>query len=204
LTPVEERLASQALGLFDTAVKIGLGAALVMAGDFWRRRDARRAEIRQRRRERLVNPVLTFADDLLAAIDETYWNHTERELAEAGAEREQKERIAKEALEARLISLRNRQGAVQARVNALASGALAQSFEELSQLFQTVRHKFASEGWGAAHEESRKAGDIGAKFFAVLMDVEERNPPKVPTAMKTGGKSYIRMDKNKGLPDELQ
>jgi hypothetical protein len=204
MTPAEERLVSQGLGILDTAVKIGLGAALVVAGDLLKRGEARRAEIRQRRRERLVNPVLAFVDDLLTSIDETYWNHTEKELAEAGAERDQKERIAKEALEARLVSLRNREGAVQARVNALASGALAQSFEELSQLFQTVRRKLATEGFGAAREESRKAGEIGAKFFAVLTYVEERDPPKVPTAMRTGGKAYIRMDKNKRLPKELQ
>lgn len=202
MTPeTADKLWLQLAGTFDTAIKIGLGAGLALLAERWKRGDERRNAARRRRQERIIDPIVAFVDDLLVIISATYWltadgvtpGRPSETVDQARAEAESHELAA---LDARLISIRNREATVEARVGSLGSATLAQAFQELSMQLIRIRQVAKKEGFGAAREEARKAADLGAKFFAVLTSVEERDLASAPTAVTKGGRTLAKLPDN--------
>jgi hypothetical protein len=97
----------------DTAVKVGAG---VMLGGMsaWLLNAARDRRERRRREEDLrrtilVDPIIKFLDDLMAAIGEVYWASIDGKPPR---------------LEEKMMFFRERQGAVDARIAALHDAVL--------------------------------------------------------------------------------
>jgi hypothetical protein len=135
------------------------------------------------RRERLIEPIIAFTDDLLNSISESYWNYTERAKDPAmpsSAERTSADTDANLAFLVKLIALRNREEAVEARVIALGDSALMSAFSSLSRQGFIVRKVANEQGFGAAYEEAKKASLLGAKVLGTLCKLKERESKATP------------------------
>lgn len=146
----------------DTAVKIGLGAVagglLTMAVEHLRRLADKQHRDEELRRNRFVDPVVTFLDGVLAAIGEAYWAHIDR--------REPK------ATETMAFFQAN-QGAVEARVRALNDPELMELWAPFTRKVIEVKIRLAERQIGDPYEKMTEAFDLGGRILRRLYHLEK-------------------------------
>jgi hypothetical protein len=201
MTPADSvaaiQLAARKLDVIDSAVKIGLGGIFGVVGGWGgafiagrmglrleriRQREERRKDAFKSWKVRIVDPIIGFTDDLLACVSELKSTITERAVAAADRATKARQRGEKappdqedEPLPAsfneRLVNLRNREALIDARIYTLKDPALTEAFRQLSL---QIRNVGAAKGFGAAHDEAKKAAELGAKVLDRLGEIERQ------------------------------
>ena len=149
-------MTQQWVGVVDSAVTIGLGA--VAAGVFAltleliRQRHENRRQADELRRAQLVDPIITFVDDLMAAIGEVYWSHID------GTPPREK-----------MLFFRERQGAVEARVAALRDPVLSEKWPVLSRKVIEVKIRIGKPELGDPYEKMKEAFALGGEVLRSLL-----------------------------------
>jgi hypothetical protein len=141
----------------DTAVKVGLG---VIAGgmvtllvEHLRRRSEKRQREEELRRTQFVVPIVAFLDDLMAAIGEVYWAHIDRREAR---------------LPEKMAFFQERQGAVEARVQALNDKELSELWPTFTRKVVEVRIRLGERDMGDPYEKMAEAFELGGKILRRL------------------------------------
>jgi len=158
----------QVYELLDTALKIGLGAVIAVAGTHWleklKQAEERSREMRRFRRDRIVDPVLAFVDDNLACVSGYYWWNTDRITSDTKAEPG-----TPEGFHEKLTHLWHQEGTAQARVESLGDPDLLAEFKALTFKVGSVRAAMKREGFGGAHDEFKETMAIGGRVIARLL-----------------------------------
>jgi hypothetical protein len=159
----------QAYDLLDTALKIGLGAVIAVAGTNWleklKQAEERRREMRRFRRARIVDPVITFVDANLALISYYYWWNTDLIVTDPSGKPG-----APEGFQEKLTLLWHQEGPAQARVEVLGDRDLLAVFKELTLKMGTVRSAMKREGFGGAYDERNEAIAVGGRVISRLLE----------------------------------
>jgi hypothetical protein len=137
----------------DSAVKIGLGAIsgglLAISLEQMRQGHERKRSRDQIRKEAIVQPIVTFLDELMAAMGEVYWTRFEGKEPQIGD---------------RMVILRQREGAIEARVAALRNAELSAKWNQLTPKLAKVRERLNDRQIGdprvKMHEAFALEGDI--------------------------------------------
>jgi hypothetical protein len=142
----------------DTAVKVGAG---VMLGgmsawllDAARDRRERRRREEDLRRTLLIDPIVKFLDDLMAAIGEVYWASIDGKPPR---------------LEEKMMFFRERQGAVDARITALHDAVLEEKWPALCRKVIEVRIRVDRKDLGEAYDKMKEAFVLGAEVLQRLI-----------------------------------
>lgn len=152
------RMATEWVEVADTAIKIGFGAsagglsALLLERARDRREQRRRHE--EMRRALLVNPIIAFVDDLMAAVGEVYWSSVDGKLPR---------------LEEKMMFFRERQGAVEARVAAIHDPVLAEKWPHFTRKVIEVRIRVEKRDLGEAYDKMQEAFALGADILSLLI-----------------------------------
>jgi hypothetical protein len=147
----------------DSAVKIGLGAVaggvVTLLLEHARRQDEREQRAEELRRSHFVDPIVAFLDGLMAAIGEVYWSHMDS----------REPRLAE-----KMAFFQERQGAVEARVLALADTELTELWQPFTRKVIEVRIRLGSHDHGDPYEKMKEAFDLGAKILRRLFDIRRK------------------------------
>ncbi len=147
-----------------TAIKIGLGAIVGAVGAYrlevYRRSQDRLKEAEQRVKENLEKPIVVFVDEMLTLVSRAYWNKADG-----------KELGTTQQLEA----LREKEGAVEARLKAIGRRELETQFWAIDAAFVQFRRELAEGSLGKARDLMKQVHGNAAAFFATLYG----NAPKV-------------------------
>ena len=153
----------QWIDVADSAVKVGLGA--IAGGGFALVIEQIRQGREERRRRQelrwtlLVQPIILFVDDLMAAVGEIYWSHIDGKPPQ---------------LEEKLAFFRQRQGAVEARIAALQQPALSELWVPFTNKVIIVRMRISERERGEkdAYEEMREGFGLGGQILRLLFDLQ--------------------------------
>jgi hypothetical protein len=158
---------STALEIVDTIVKIGLGAAITAATSLLLERSRNHAE-REReaakiKQDRIIDPIVSFIDDLLLPMSAAYWAHLDQSVA-APPERD---KIKEEAFE-KLVRLRNQEGVIRARVASLANQELIEKFSEFSRVNDRLVDELKQGNATKAHDIFNEGVVLAAHLLTLL------------------------------------
>jgi hypothetical protein len=147
--------------VIDSAMKIGLGAlaggGFAIAIERMRQRNDERRRAEDLRWTLLVQPIIAFVDDLMAAVGEVYWSHIDHK---------------EPRLEEKMAFFRERQGAVEARISALDDEELAKLWPPFTRKVIVVRMRIAEprEKGKDAFEEMQEGFALGGQILRRLFD----------------------------------
>jgi hypothetical protein len=150
------------LEIVDTAVKIGLGAVVGGASTYLLERLKQQNEYHKERlrlrRDKIIDPIVAFMDDLLVSISEAYWTHLDH--------------IEGSAREKVVVEFRKREAVVEARIAALQNDELSQTFSELTgQLFK-IRTELDDDRIVLARNEMRRTFQLAGTVLTMLFEVQ--------------------------------
>jgi len=145
------------LEIFDTIVKVSLGALIAAGSGFlveiYRRRAERSRQKEERYREGLEKPVVAFVDEMLVLMSKAYWDKVD----------------GKESQLAPLLeAFREKEAPAEARVAAMKSPAVTDSFRALDDRFTSFRAELADGSLAKARNALREAHSHAGAFFRAL------------------------------------
>ena len=153
------------LEIVDTTIKIVSGAIVggVIAWFLEWSRHKRELEKERRRRqyEDLVKPIVQFVDDLMEPICQTYWNHLDPAMEEKGAKVGEKIR-----------AIRNKEGLVEARVNALSNPMLSEKFKTFTHQLFKIQMDLGERKVKEAGDKKDIAFTLGGEILNILYEVK--------------------------------
>jgi hypothetical protein len=153
-------MASEWIGVVDSAVKVGFGALAGGGFAIAIERIRQRAEERRRREELrwvvFVQPILSFVDDLMAAVGEVYWAHIDGKPPR---------------LEEKMMFFRERQGVVEARIAALGDRQISELWGPFTRKVIVVRMRVSDRDrhQKGAYEEMLEGFELGGKILRLLL-----------------------------------
>lgn len=150
------------IDVVDTSVKIGLGVVVgggvTMLLEYLRRREEHRRASDELRHKYFIDPVVTFMDDVLAAIGEVYWAHVDGRAAR---------------MSEKMAFYQERHGSMEARVLALGDRELAELWHPFTRKIAEVRIRLGSRDVGDPYEKMEEAFDLGGKILRRLFHLQK-------------------------------
>jgi hypothetical protein len=160
-------MATEWVDVADSAVKIGFGALSGGLFAVWLERmryaHERRRTLEKVRSDNVIQPIVAFLDDLMAAMGEVYWSHLEREEPQ----------IAE-----KMVALRQREGAIEARVAALKNEDLSAKWNQLTPKVVEVRTRISERQLGDPRAKMHEAFSLGGEILCMLFELETRDSRK--------------------------
>jgi alkanesulfonate monooxygenase SsuD/methylene tetrahydromethanopterin reductase-like flavin-dependent oxidoreductase (luciferase family) len=149
------------IDVIDSAVKVGLGAlaggGFAVTVERLRQRNEERRRAEELRWALLVQPIIAFVDDLMAAVGEVYWSHIDHK---------------EPRLEEKMMFFRERQGAVEARISALHDEELMKLWQPFTNKVVIVRMRINEPRYEGkdAYEEMQEGFSLGGQILRRLFD----------------------------------
>lgn len=106
--------------------------------------------LKEYREVTLVNPIISFIDELLALMSKTYWSALDGEQVD---------------IKSNLVPHREKEAGIKARVLALKDARLAELFDELSQKYGLFWKAVRENELSQSFDEKREAERIAAEIF---------------------------------------
>jgi hypothetical protein len=157
-------MTSEWVAVVDSALKVGLGAlaggGFALAIERFRHRTEERRRRSELRWTLLVQPIISFIDDLMAAVGEIYWAHIDGKPPR---------------LEEKMTFFRERQGATEARIAALGDPKLSELWGPFTRKVIVVRMRIAEPERGDkdAFEEMQEGFALGGQILGLLLGTRE-------------------------------
>jgi len=150
---------TQWIDVVDSMIKIGLGALIGGGASFavesHRTHVKRVEEVVLRRTSLVVEPVIAFMDEVLAAISQFYWRSLEGD-----------------AVDYDLMKLRDRHAAIEARVAALDDEELTKEWKRFSVSLIRVRRSISQPRDKDAYEEMADASKSDGIILRRLLELD--------------------------------
>ena len=151
--------------VLDTVVKIGLGAIITTIATYLNDRSRNNAvrylEANRIRQDRIIDPIAGFIDELLLPLSETYWTHVDQ----------LDDHLVTANVDGKMLTLRNKEAIIEARVAALGDEALSKKFTEFTQMYFRVRRELIdgkiAEARDLTHQTTKLAGEILTTLYAL-------------------------------------
>jgi len=162
LIDLELAMPTNWIDVVDSAIKVGLGAfaggGFALALERIRQRNEERRRRDELRWTLLVQPIVAFVDDLMAAVGEVYWSHIDGKPPR---------------LEEKMMFFRERQGAVEARIAALGNAQLTQLWGPFTHKVIIVRMRIEERERGEkdAYDEMTEGFALGGKILSLLFAI---------------------------------
>lgn len=151
----------------DTAIKIGLGAVIAAVSSYLldraRSTTARKLEANRVRQERIIDPVVSFIDELLVPLSQTYWSHMDN-LNTARSD----VLSIQESIDEKIATLRNKEAVIEARLASLEDESLRGKFSEFSRMYFRVQQALNNREVAKAHDLEREAIKLAGELLNSL------------------------------------
>jgi hypothetical protein len=164
---------TQALEIIDTMVKIGLGAAITAVTSLLLERSRNNAE-REReaakiKQDRIIDPIVSYIDELLLPMSTAYWTHLDR----AEALPSERDKLTDEVF-AKLVRLRNQEAVIRARVASLGNKELIEKFTEFSRVNHILIDELKQGNATKAHDVFNEGVVLAADLLILLYRLREK------------------------------
>lgn len=149
----------------STLIKVGFGALIaILVGlipliiEAFKQKNEHLRERLRLRQEKIIDPIISFLDEYLAVVSETYWSHLDK---------------AETNINEKIVAFRNKEIMTEARVAALRNKELSQSFKQVTTKAYELRLHLEEHDLTKARDSMITASQLTANVLTHLFELDK-------------------------------